>query len=213
MANKIKPMATKIRMDLQLYPHSQDPKMKHDDRYDSSKYISVQTRVNHDSEFEKKYISKIVSEGWVALKKVEDIFIFPKGKAFKYRLNGDSMSGAREGTFRSGGWLIGKNLDDPENNDKYILYKGYNGAVFSLQIKDILEIYIKSPKREISIFKKPGKETKYPVFLPDPVTGEDIVVYFAKDEFNRVRFTNSNKYQKALATGRWDWSVVFNDDL
>jgi len=213
MANKIKPMATKIRMDLQLYPHSQDPKMKHDDRYDSSKYISVQTRVNHDSEFEKKYISKIVSEGWVALKKVEDIFIFPKGKAFKYRLNGDSMSGAREGTFRSGGWLIGKNIDDPENNDKYILYKGYNGAVFSLQIKDILEIYIKSPKREISIFKKPGKETKYPVFLPDPVTGEDIVVYFAKDEFNRVRFTNSNKYQKALATGRWDWSVVFNDDL
>ncbi len=201
-------MSDNIIDELQMYSHAVDPKTKHDTRYDPSTYISIQTRVNYDPSFEKKYISKIVSEGWVSLKKVKDILIFPKGRQFKYRLNSNSLSGAPEGTFRSGGWLIGKG----ENDDNYILYKGYNGVIFSLQIKDLLEIYIKSPKRDIPVFKKPdlNYKTKFYVTLPDPETNEDVVVYYAKDKYHQERFMNSIKYRKALALGIWTWSAVFN---
>lgn len=213
MKKYIKPQANNIKPELQSYPRIPDAKTKHDERYDPETYISVQTRVNYDPEFEKKYIAKIVADGWVALKNVNDILIFPKGRPFKYRLNGESLSGAPEGTFRSGGWLLGKNMEDPDNNDKYVMYKGYNGAIFSLQIKDLLEVYIKSPKRDIPVFKKPSKITNFPVYLPDPDTNEQIVVYFATDMYHKNRFINSMKYRKALALGMWSWSVVFNTNL
>lgn len=209
----IVPKADYIRNDLQMYPHVQDPKTVHDTRYDPDTYVSVQTRVNNDPKFEKMYISKISADGWVALKNAKDILIFPKGRSFKYRLNGDSMSGASEGTFRSGGWLIGRNIEDKDNNDKYVMYKGYNGAIFSLQIKDLLEVYVKSSKKEVPVFKKPDLNftTNYPVYLPDPETNEQILVYYAKDEHQRHRFMNTIKYKKAQALGIWSWSVVFNN--
>ena len=209
----IVPKADYIRNDLQMYPHIPDPKTVHDTRYDPNTYISIQTKVNNDSKFEKMYISKLISDGWVALKKPEDLLIFPKGRSFKYRLNGESLSGAPEGMFRSGGWLLGRNIEDTENNMKYILYKGYNGAIFSLQIKDILQAYVKSSKKEIPIFKKPDLNyvTNYPVYLSDPTTEKQTIVYYGKDEYNRKRFMNSMKYKKAIALGMWSWSVVFND--
>lgn len=213
MDESLIPKANYIRNDLQIHPHIPDPKTKHDTRYDPQNYISVQSKVNHNPLYEKKYIEKIVSDGWVSLRKVEDILIFPKGRSFKYRLNGESLSGAPEGTFRSGGWILGRNLEDPENNMKYILYKGYNGAIFSLQIKDLLEVYVKSSKREIPVFKKPDKnyKTNYPVYLTDNKTNKDYIVYYAKDIYNKNRFMNTTKYKKALAFGVWSWSVVFND--
>lgn len=213
LISKAIPKADYIRNDLQLYPHIQDQKTKNDSRYDPKNYISVQSKVNSNSKYEKMYISKLTSDGWVSLKKVQDILIFPKGRSFKYRLNGESLSGAPEGTFRSGGWIIGRNLDDPDNNLDYILYKGYNGAIFSLQIKDLLEVYIKSSKKEIPVFKKPdlNNKTNYPVYLADPDTGKNHIIYYGKDEFNRNRFMNSMKYKKAQAFGIWSWSVVFNN--
>lgn len=216
MSKSLEPKADYIREDLQLYPHKVDPKTNHDTRYDPNNYISVQTKVNNDSEYEQMYISKLVSQGWVALKKVEDILIFPAGRSFKYRLNGSSLSGAPEGTFRSGGWLIGKNVNDSTDSyNDYVMYKGYNGAVFSLQIKDLLEVYVKSSKREVPIFKKPdpNNKTNFPVYLEHPKTNKNVIVYYAKDEHQKRRFTNSMKFKKALALGIWDWSVVFNDKL
>jgi len=207
------PMSDHIRSELQLYPHAIDPKTRHDVRYDPEIYISVQTKVNNDPEYEKKYIAKLVSEGWVALKSVEDIKIFPKGRSFKYRLNGVSLSGVTEGTFRSGGWLIGKNMEDKFNNDKYIMYKGYNGVIFSLQIKDLLEVYVKSTKRDVSVFKKPAEVTRFPVYLTDPENGKQVIVYYAKDQCQKNRFMNSYKYKKALSTDMWSWSSVFNNDV
>lgn len=209
----IVPMANNIKSELQMYPHIPDAKTKHDTRYNPDTYISVQTKVNNNEEYEKQYIAKLVSEGWVALKNPQDIQIYPKGRSFKYRLNGDSLSGAPEGTFRSGGWLIGKNLEDRENNDKYIMYKGYNGAVFSLQIKDLLEVYVKSAKRDVSVYKKPDLnfKTNYPVYLPDPETGKQVIIYFAKDENQRHRFMNTVKYKKAVINKIWYWSVVFDE--
>jgi len=200
-----------IRHDLQLYPRIPDSKTIHDSRYDPNTYKSIQSRVNNDAEFESKYIEKLVRDGWVALKTVPDIFLYPKGKTFKYRLNGDSLSGAPEGTFRSGGFFIGKNINEIDNSkiDNYFLYKGYNGCIFSLQIKDILEVYVKSPTKEISVFKKPEMITNFPVYL-DNENGIKTVVYYASDSCHRIRFMNTMKYKKALATGKWSWSVVFN---
>lgn len=200
-----------IRNDLQQYPRIPDPKTIHDSRYDPNTYISIQTKVNNDQNFEEKYIEKLISDGWVSLRKIEDIFLYPKGKQIKYRLNGDSLSGVTEGTFRSGGYYLGKNINelDLDKLDDYILYKGYNGAIFSLQIKDIKELYIKSPKKEISVFKKPSKTTNYPVYLLDNKNIKT-VVYFAKDNTHKDRFMNTMKYKKALATGKWSWSVVFD---
>jgi hypothetical protein len=211
----ITPMADNIKPELQMYPHIQDPKTKHDTRYNRETYISIQTKVNNDEEYEKAYISKLVSDGWVALKDPQHVLIYKKGSPFKYRLNGNSLSGAPEGTFRSGGWLLGRNLEDKDNNDKYVMYKGYNGAIFSLQIKDLLEVYVKSSKRDISVFKKPdlNYKTNFPIYLPDPKTKRNVVVYYAKDEYNRRRFINSIKYKKALDSEMWSWSAVFNDNL
>ena len=199
-----------IREDLQKYPHIPDKYTKHDERYDPNNYISIQTMVNYDPTFEEKYFDKLAKNGWVSLRNVSDIFLYPKGRLFKYRLNGNSLSKAPEGTFRSGGWLIGKNYSDPENNDKYILYKAYNGVVFSLQISDLQEVYIQSPKKEISVFKKPGKITRFPVYLEHFDTKVPVVVYYAEDSYKKFRFENSIKYKKALASGKWDWSTAFN---
>ena len=69
----IVPMADHIRNELQLYPHIPDPKTNHDIRYDSDTYISIQTKVNNDMSYEKKYIAKLVADGWVSLKNTEDI--------------------------------------------------------------------------------------------------------------------------------------------
>ena len=200
-----------IKEELQLYPHIADPKTKHDSRYDPNTYISIQTKVNTNDEFQKEYFAKLVFEGWVVLNNVEDIFIFPKGKQFKYRLNANSLSKVPEGTFRSGGWLIGKNIEDAEHNHEYILYKAYNGVIFSLQIKDLLEVYIKSHKRDISVFKKPAEITDYPVYLRNPITQVLDVIYYGKDAYAQRRFMNSNKYKKAEAMGLWTWSSVFNE--
>ncbi len=201
-----------IKEELQLYPHIPDPKTKHDERYNPNTYISIQSLVNYDPEFEDKYFKKLISEGWVALRNISDIFLYPKGRPFKYRLNGNSLSKAPERTFRSGGWLIGKNYES-ENSDDYILYKGYNGVIFSLQIKDLLDVYILSPKKEISIFKKPAFKTNFPVYLENPISGNVEIVYYGKDAYQKHRFENSTKYKKAVATGKWAWATVFNNEI
>ncbi len=84
---------------------------------------------------------------------------------------------------------------------------------FPLQIKDLLEVYVKSSKREIPVFKKPDKnyKTNYPVYLTDNKTNKDYIIYYAKDIYNKNRFMNTTKYKKAVAFGVWSWSVVFND--
>ena len=154
----------------------------------------------------------MVEDGWVSLKHNKDIFLYPKGKQFKYRLNGDSLSGAPEGTFRSGGYLIGKNENErKEKINDYILYKGYNGAIFPLQIKDIQDIYIKVPSKDKPSFKIPAIITNFPVSLYNKETGKYEIVYYAKDNNHKNRFMNSVKYKKAFSTGLWSWSILIFD--
>ena len=201
-----------IKPELQLYDRVANTKVINDERYNVNTYVSIQSRVNNDDKFEEEYFKKIVRDGWVKLKKNEDIFIYPKGRLFKYRLNGKSMSKAQYGTFRSGGWLVGRNDNekDPEIYNKYILYKAFNGVIFPLQLKDILEIYILSPDKERSTFKVPFTVTNFPVYLKDPYTDEQKIVYYARDKSNYLRFVNSKKYKKAVISGKWSWSAAFS---
>ena len=202
----------KIRPELQLYDRTCDYNVKHAKGFNPYRYISIQDRVNGDPEFEIAYINKLSSEGWFKLEDNRSILMNDmKGRHFKYRLNGNGLSNAEKGTFRSGGIIIGKK----EEGDEYIMYKAYNGCLFPLQIKDIEEIYIKDPNvkidgnkkeriiRKTVFFIEPEYETKFPVYLQSRLTGDNIVIHYAKDNYKRDRFIASKKYQYAFRTGDW----------
>ena len=202
---------------LQKYERKEDINTVHRPDFVKNRYISIQDRVNSDPEFEDKYLDKLISEGWYKLLDNSSILSEEmKGRHFKYRLNGKSLSGAKKGTFRSGGIIIGPTDD---SNGKYIMYKAYNGRLFPLQLSDILEIYTKDPsikiqgsKKEITIsstvfFNRPGGITNFPVYLTSELSGEQIPIYYARDKYSKERFEASKKYQYALKTGDWNFST------
>ncbi len=195
-----------------MYERVPDYNVKHAKGFSPFRYISIQDRVNNDPDFEIFYINNLVAEGWVKLKDNKSILKEEmKGRHFKYRLNGNGLSNPERGTFRSGGIIIGKK----EESGNYIMYKAYNGCIFPLQINDIEEIYVKDPNTKINgvkkekvvkntvYFKEPEHETMFPVFLQSQLTGNNIVVYYAKDNYKRERFITSKKYKYALKTGDW----------
>lgn len=203
---------------LQMYERKEDINTVHRPDFNPRRYKSIQERVNSDPEYEKMYIDKLISEGWYKLQDNRSILSEEmKGRHFKYRLNGKSLSGAQKGTFRSGGIVIGRSGEDTEG--KYVMYKAYNGRLFPLQINDILVIYTKDPsiklegsKKEQNIYKtvfftRPGGITKFPVFLMSELNGERIAVYYGKDKYAQERFAASKKYQYALKTGDWEFST------
>lgn len=202
----------KINTDLQMYARKPVGIVRHQPGFNSNKYISIQSRVNSDPEFEKEYISKLINEGWYKMANKKSILSDElRGKYFKYRLNGNSLSMAKEGTFRSGGIIVGKD----EENEEYINYKSFNGSIFPLQLKDILEVYIKDPKdttrqvkkekvyRKTVFFNEVGPETNYPVYLKTKLTGDDIVVYYARDQSKARIFMDTIKYKYARDSGDW----------
>ena len=186
---------------LQKYERIPDKYIKHKDGFNPDTYKSIQDRVNNDPEFEQAYFQRLINEGWVKLANISDILYYPKGKTFKYRLNGEGISQKEEGTFRSGGFLLDKPL---ESND-YILYKAFNGCIFPLQLSDIQEIYVKDPNKEIIKFNRPKDPTNNPVYLPHPLTGENIVVFYGKKPKDSRNFQNTIKFKKALTNGNWQF--------
>ena len=98
-----------IRHDLQLYDRTPDYNIKHSREYNPNRYISIQSRVNDDPDYETEYFAKLISEGWFKLEDNRAILKDEvKGRHFKYRLNGNGLSNAEKGTFRSGGIIIGR---------------------------------------------------------------------------------------------------------
>ena len=206
----------KIKPELQMYERKCDSLVTHKEGFNRNKYVSIQDKVNNDPEFAHSYINKLIEEGWSKIVNNSDL-IKPtmRGRHFKYRLNGNSLSKAEAGTFRSGGIIIGMGDD---NDPNYILYKAYNGAIFSLQISDLEEVYMKNPNEKIYrkrvpkiikttvYFKYPDKITQFPVYLTSKVTGKDIVVNYARDNYHRERFKETKKYEYALRTG--DWEII-----
>ena len=202
----------KIKTELQMYDRTPDYNVKHARGFDPFRYISIQDRVNNDPEFELAYINKLVAEGWFKLEDNHSILKHEmKGRHFKYRLNGNGLSNAEKGTFRSGGIVIGRK----EEADDYVMYKAYNGCLFPLQMNDVEEIYVRDPNVKIDgnrkervvkstvFFKEPEHETRFPVFLQSRLTGDNIVVHYAKDNYKRERFVASKKYAYAFKTGDW----------
>ena len=54
----------KINPDLQMYTRKPVGIVRHQPNFNPNKYISIQSRVNSDPDFEKEYISKLITEGW-----------------------------------------------------------------------------------------------------------------------------------------------------
>ena len=189
---------------LQLYERIPDKYIKHKQDFNPDTYKSIQDRVNNDPDFEEEYFADLINKGWVKLSNNSDILNYPPGETFKYRLNGNSMSKADEGTFRSGGFIVGK----PVDSDEYILYKAYNGCIFPLQLNDILEVYVKDLKQQVMIFNRPTEITNNPVYLPHPVTGENIVIYYGKKPKDSRKFQTTKKFQTASKFLKWK----FKDD-
>lgn len=203
---------TQIKQNLQLYTRIPDPKTKHQRGFNAKTYISIQDRVNNDPEYEIQYIDELIQKGWYKLADNNSILKDEmKGRHFKYRLNGNSLSEAEKGTFRSGGIIIGRK----ELDNNFILYKSYSGAIFPLQISDIEEIYMKDPNKKIIgtnkekqikstvFFNEPTNETPFPVYLTCKFTGKEVVVYYAKDSYSKDRFTGTKKYDYAYKTKDW----------
>jgi len=186
---------------LQLYERIPDRYIQHKKDFNPNNYLSIQDRVNNDPEFEQKYFAELITKGWVKLARNSDILYYPPGETFKYRLNGNSISKAEEGTFRSGGFIVGKPLD---SND-YILYKAYNGCIFPLQINDIQDVYVKDIRQKMLIFNPPGEPTNNPVYLPHPDTGEQTIVYYGKKPKDSKKFTSTKKFQTAIKYGNWQF--------
>jgi hypothetical protein len=207
-------MMNGVNEELQLYERVPDPHVKHARGFNNMRYVSIQDRVNSDPEFEAEYIDYLVENGWYRLANNTDILKDElKGRHFKYRLNGKSMSKAEKGTFRSGGMLIGRKNGD----ENFILYKAYNGCMFPLQISDIEVVYMRDPNEKIKgnnkekhisktvFFNEPQNATVFPVYLKSPLTGEDTIVYYAKDNYSKDRFMTSKKYNYAYETSDWDF--------
>jgi hypothetical protein len=207
----------KANPNLQEYERKPDFNTKHRPDFNPRNYKSIQDRVNSDPEYEISYIDKLISDGWYKLQEIRSILSEEmKGRHFKYRLNGKSLSGAEKGTFRSGGMIIGRSNDDKIG--KYVMYKAYNGCIFPLQLNDVFEIYTRDPaikipgsKKETSIsktvfFTQPTTATLFPVHLLSNLNGEKVIIYYGRDKYSQNRFTQSKKYEYALRTG--DWAII-----
>jgi len=138
-------------------------------------------------------------------KKIEvyQIYSIPIGSKLAYV--------TKDNKWRSGGFLISiKNsntlYDTKETLDTYkiyIEYKGFNGALYSLQEDDIRELYIlpkKQKKNDKVVMPMVGTPTKYPIYVQDE-KGNDVVVKYARDVHDRDRFMNTLKYRNILSRG------------
>ena len=206
----------KIKPELQMYERKPDSLTTHKEGFNKMKYVSIQDKVNNDPIFAHNYINKLIEDGWLKLADNNDL-VKPtmRGRHFKYRLNGNSLSRAEAGTFRSGGIIIGMGDD---NDPNYILYKAYNGCIFPLQIADLEAVYVKNPNEKIQrkstpkvynttvFFNYPENVTPFPVYLKSKLTGKDIVVRYARDRYDQERFKLTKKYEYAFRTG--DWQMI-----
>lgn len=184
--------------------------------YDESR-VSIQSFINGDNghivpERYEAYIKKLISRGFTKLEPDSIYDLYP-GLRMAYV--------TYDNRWRSGGFVLsvhdscteyGEKEEDIDITEKeykpYILYKGFNNAVFSLQESDVKEFWIKDTlnkpkenKNEVIIFKIPKYETNYPVLLLNN-NGENVIVYYARDNYARNRFINTQKFQKALS-GSW----------
>lgn len=54
-------------------------------------------------------------------------------------------------------------------------------------------------------FNEVGPETNYPVYLQSKITGNHVLVYYARDQSRARIFTDTIKYKYARDTGDWEF--------
>lgn len=191
-------------------------------------YVSIQQQINSgpgktiNMKVLLGYLDTLRNRGFV---KIEPNLIseVPIGCRFAYISN--------ENKWRSGGFLVSHNTSDSaydpelgivdgvyEEKRPFLMYKGFNNAVYSLQVDDVFEFWYlprvdpkvfkkkqnekraKKNASKIVILRKPLFSTDFPVTLLDN-NGTEVTVFFGRDNTHRNRFANSNKYLKALENG------------
>lgn len=111
--------------------------------------------------------------------------------------------------YRSGGWIISvKTLDDENVDRPYILYRPHVAGIGPQSIQlDYIDKFLYLPPngsgakcRKIATFVEPTNYSNFPVILKNE-NGDDVVVYYAKDNYKMQRFMNSEKMKRALKYG------------
>lgn len=159
-------------------------------------------------------------EGWFEITLDEVILVNP-GDRIRYITNDrppdpDSHERVRENDkypmpfrhaprnkFRTGGWVISVN-----HEDRYILYRPHvvGCCPQSIQFDYVHRLFYLPRDGQASRgnkkvqYRTPENVTNYPVMLRDE-NGEEIIVYYAKDEWKRNQFMNTAKFEKAKKYG------------
>ncbi len=174
----------------------------YEDRQPEEDYISWQSKINTGPE---GTVDEDVLEEYLSGR---DYFeVDPKNI-------GSISTGSRLGyitknnKWRSAGWLssVEDSFTDYEGNSlkkpkKYVVYKSYNNACFSVQVSDVDMFYVLKRLNDvvthkILYFKKPTKRTNFPVIVEND-KGEEVVIHYARDKHNQQKFMDTEKYKKA----------------
>jgi hypothetical protein len=144
-----------------------------------------QAKINSDKKKLDMKLMKMKEQGRVIVEGDEDEMIkemenFPKHVHICYV--------TKENQYRCGGFL--RKLVNNEKEQYFVLFVPDKRLSFPVQFKNVKSLYIKAIQRkgvEITPTDKP--ETKFPVKLGD------IVVYYAKDAYDRRRFMTTEKFK------------------
>lgn len=194
----------------------------HVERKPSDGYISIQKYINQNNghineEILNIYKNNVLIPLGFRLTPKNKILDIPVGSTMRFR--------KKDNTWKSGGYVVdislskttydeNQNIIKDFNNKIYILYKAYNNKIYSLQEDDISELWVKKlknpknkPKKDnIVEYVKPAYITNYPVYLKDS-NGNNVTVYYGKDNYAKNRFMETTKYKNAKKFG---WRFINN---
>jgi hypothetical protein len=175
----------------------------YENRQPDAGYISWQSKINTGPKgtINEKVLERYLASSGYEEVDPEDIDRIPSGARIAYI--------TKSNKWRSAGWLsrVEESETDADGNEfedgprKYVLYKSYNNACFPVQVDDVEMFYVMVPKVEVTVekmiyFKIPQKVTNFPIMLTNS-EGEEVIVGYSRDEYNRKKFMKTNKYKKA----------------
>jgi hypothetical protein len=175
----------------------------YEDRQPEEGYVSWQSKINTGPKgtINEKVLERYLAKSGYEEVDPEEIDRIPSGSRIAYITKSQK--------WRSAGWLsrVEESETDIDGNEyedgprKYVLYKSYNNACFPVQVDDVEMFYVMIPKAEIIItkmveFKRPTRVTNFPIMIENS-EGEEVVIAYARDEYNRKKFMATEKYKNA----------------
>ena len=175
-------------------------------------YRSFQKVINSnngqiDEDLLQAHIDMILDKGWEEIPVSFELLI--KGDQIRYTTyNKDTEKGPKKYLFRTGGWVTA--IDEENDPPDWMAYMSHTKSTWCVQLEDLQRLFVyRKPKvvREPKpkepqpvMFKQPGEETNFNVYLPDD---EGVLqrVFSARDNYAKNRFENSKKFQRAKEIG------------